>query len=84
MGQHFKRMRTAESRMNEYMHERKKALDAFTVKYSETIDPAAHLWERCASVLSRRDIVRKLSDPWIKRSWQTAPIAFISFPDTLA
>ena len=52
------------SRMNEYMHERKKALDAFTVKYRETIDPATHLWERCALVLSRRDIVRKLSEPW--------------------
>ena len=51
-------------RMNEYMHERKKAQDAFTVKYRETIDPEAHLWERCASVLSRRDIVSKLSEPW--------------------
>jgi SNF2 family DNA or RNA helicase len=51
-------------RMNEYMHERKKAQDAFTVKYRGTIDPEAHLWERCAYVLSRRDIVRKLSEPW--------------------
>ena len=51
-------------RMNEYMHERKKAQDAFSVKYRETIDPEAHLWERCASVLSRRDIVNKLSEPW--------------------
>ncbi len=51
-------------RMNEYMHERKKAQDAFSVKYRGTLDPAAHLWERCASVLSRRDIVNKLSEPW--------------------
>jgi len=51
-------------RMNEYIHERKKAQDAFSVKYRGTIDPAAHLWERCASVLSRSDIVRKLSEPW--------------------
>ncbi|RNB82521.1 DEAD/DEAH box helicase [Brevibacillus nitrificans] len=51
-------------RMNEYMHERKKAEDAFSVKYRGTIDPEAHLWERCASVLSRRDIVSKLSEPW--------------------
>ncbi|MCR8867465.1 SWF/SNF helicase family protein [Peribacillus frigoritolerans] len=50
--------------MNEYIHERKKAQDAFTVKYRGTIDPKAHLWERCASVLSRRDIVSKLSEPW--------------------
>ncbi|MGD6831008.1 phospholipase D-like domain-containing anti-phage protein [Sutcliffiella halmapala] len=51
-------------RMNEYIHERKKAQDAFSVKYRGTIDPEAHLWERCASVLSRSDIVRKLSEPW--------------------
>ncbi len=51
-------------RMNTYMHERKKAQDAFTVKYRGTVDPEAHLWERCASVLSRRDIVSKLSKPW--------------------
>ncbi|MBP1994650.1 phospholipase D-like domain-containing anti-phage protein [Paenibacillus eucommiae] len=51
-------------RMNEYMHERKKAQDAFSVKYRGTLDPEAHLWERCASVLSRRDIVNKLSEPW--------------------
>lgn len=51
-------------RMNEYMHERKKAQDAFSVKYRGTLDPAAHLWERCALVLSRRDIVNKLSEPW--------------------
>ena len=53
-----------ESRMNEYMHERKKAQNAFTVKYRSTLDPEAHLWERCASVLSRSDIVSKLSEPW--------------------
>jgi superfamily II DNA or RNA helicase len=51
-------------RMNEYIHERKKAQDAFSVKYRGSIDPEAHLWERCASVLSRRDITRKLSEPW--------------------
>lgn len=52
------------SRMNEYMHERQKAQDAFSVKYRDTIDPQAHLWEQCADVLSRRDIVNKLSEPW--------------------
>jgi len=51
-------------RMNEYIHERKKAQDAFTVKYRSNIDPKAQLWERCASVLSRHDIVSKLSEPW--------------------
>lgn len=52
------------ARMNEYMHERKIAQDAFSVKYRGTLDPDAHLWERCATVLSRRDIISKLSEPW--------------------
>ena len=52
------------ARMNEYIHERNKAQNAFTVKYRGTVDPEAHLWERCATVLSRSDIVSKLSEPW--------------------
>jgi len=51
-------------KMDTYMHERKKAEDAFSVKYRGTLDPNAHLWERCAAVLSRRDIVDALSEPW--------------------
>lgn len=51
-------------RMNEYIHEREKTRDAFSLRYRATIDPEAHLWERCASVLSRRDIINKLSEPW--------------------
>lgn len=48
-------------RMDEYIHERKRVHDAFSVKYRNTLDPEANLWERCAIVLSRRDIVTKLS-----------------------
>jgi superfamily II DNA or RNA helicase len=51
-------------RMDAYMHERAKAQDAFSVKYRSTLDPGDHLWERCAAVLSRRDIVTTLSEPW--------------------
>lgn len=51
-------------RMNEYIHERDKAQNAFTVRYRETVDPEGNLWERCSSVLSRNDIVSKLSEPW--------------------
>ena len=53
-----------QARMDEYMHERKKAQDAFSIKYRGTLDPNDNLWERCSSVLSRRDIVSKLSEPW--------------------
>jgi SNF2 family DNA or RNA helicase len=51
-------------RMDEYIHEREKAQNAFSVRYRSTVDPEANLWERCASVLSRRDIIDKLSEPW--------------------
>lgn len=51
-------------RMDEYMHERVKAQDAFSIKYRNTLDPQAYLWERCSTVLSRKDIVAKLSEPW--------------------
>lgn len=50
-------------RMNEYIHERKKAQDAFSLKYRAT-SHNDNLWEYCANVLSRRDITSKLSEPW--------------------
>lgn len=50
--------------MDEYIHERKQTQDAFTLKYRDSLDPEAHLWERCASVLSRRDIVKKMCESW--------------------
>lgn len=51
-------------RMDEYIHERKNAEDSFSIKYRNTLDPGAHQWEQCATVLSRRDITKILSKPW--------------------
>ena len=53
-----------EERMDEYMHLRDKAHNAFEVRYHETIDPDKDRWELCSRVLSRRDIVDRLSAPW--------------------
>ena len=53
-----------EQRMDAYIHERKLAEDAFSVKYRSTIDPDANQWERCANVLARQDIIDALSEPW--------------------
>ena len=47
-----------------YMHEREKAQNAFSVKYRSTVDPESNKWERCAEVLSRRNIIDELSKPW--------------------
>ncbi|MEW6711141.1 MAG: helicase-related protein, partial [Candidatus Riflebacteria bacterium] len=53
-----------EERIDAYIHERKDAQNAFSVKYRSTVDPEANRWELCAKVLSRRDIINKLSEPW--------------------
>lgn len=53
-----------EEMMNEYIHLRQKARDVFEMRYQETIDPARDRWELCSRVLSRRDVVDRLSIPW--------------------
>ncbi len=53
-----------QERMDEYMHERQRATNAFSVKYKATVDPHQNKWELCEKVLSRRDIINKLSESW--------------------
>lgn len=55
---------TLREKIDAYMHERKNAQDAFSVKYKSVLDPESNLWEQCSKVLSRRDIVNILSEPW--------------------
>jgi superfamily II DNA/RNA helicase len=50
--------------MDAYIHLRQKARDVFELRYQETIDPDANRWELCSRVLSRRDVVERLSQPW--------------------
>jgi superfamily II DNA or RNA helicase len=53
-----------ERRMDEYLHLRNKARNAFELKYQETIDPDKDRWELCSRVLARRDVIEKLAAPW--------------------
>ncbi len=53
-----------QERMDSYIHERKNAQNAFSVKYRSSLDPEANKWEMCAEVLSRKNIVDVLSEPW--------------------
>ncbi|MBC8874508.1 MAG: DEAD/DEAH box helicase family protein [Planctomycetes bacterium] len=53
-----------EAMMNQYIHLRQKARDAFELRYKETIDPDKNRWELCSRVLARRDVEDKLSEPW--------------------
>ena len=50
--------------MDQYIHLRKQARDAFEIRYEQHVDPDAERWELCSRVLARRDIVEKLSSPW--------------------
>ena len=50
--------------MDEYIHLRKRARDVFEMRYQQTIDPDRDRWELCSRVLSRRDVVDRLSVPW--------------------
>jgi len=51
-------------KMNQYMHLRSAQENAFSVKYRVTLDPNAHKWEQCSEVLSRRDILERMSEGW--------------------
>lgn len=53
-----------DAKMDEYIHLRRKARDVFELRYRETIDPDKNRWEKCSRVLSRRDVVDRLSTPW--------------------
>ena len=53
-----------EEMMDEYIHLRRQARDVFEVRYQETIDPDKDRWELCSRVLSKRDVVDRLSVPW--------------------
>jgi len=53
-----------EDMMDKYMHLRQQARDVFEMRYQTTIDPDRHRWELCSRVLSRRDVVDRLSIPW--------------------
>jgi len=50
--------------MDVYIHLRQKARDVFEMRYQETIDPDKDRWELCSRVLSRRDVIERLSVPW--------------------
>ncbi len=53
-----------EEMVDEYIHLRRQAHDAFEMRYQKTIDPDRDRWELCSRVLSRRDVVDRLSIPW--------------------
>ena len=53
-----------EEKMDQYIHLRIQAHNAFELRYQSTIEPDQNRWELCAKVLARRDVVERMSEPW--------------------
>lgn len=53
-----------EQKMDKYIHLREQAKNAFDLRYQTNISPDENKWENCSKVLSRKDVVDKLSESW--------------------
>ena len=53
-----------EQMMDQYLHLRQQARNAFELRYQSAITPDQHHWELCSRVLARRDVWQRLSVPW--------------------
>jgi superfamily II DNA or RNA helicase len=52
-----------DTKLTEFI-EKKRRANAFDIRYADTVDPDGEPWEKCAQVLSRRDILERLSKGW--------------------
>jgi superfamily II DNA or RNA helicase len=52
-----------DERISEFI-EKKKRANAFDIRYSDTVDPTGQPWEKCSQVLSRKDVLERLSRGW--------------------
>lgn len=52
------------AQMDQYIHLRQQARNAFDLRDESSIEPEFNRCERCWRMLSRRDIIAKLSEPW--------------------
>lgn len=55
---------TLNDKMDQYVHLRNQALNAFEIRYENDINPDLNRWELCSKVLSRKDIEVKMSLAW--------------------
>lgn len=43
---------------------KRRTVNAFDLRYSDRVDPSTAPWEKCANVLSRRELIERLSRGW--------------------
>jgi SNF2 family DNA or RNA helicase len=53
-----------EEELERYWTRRNQALNAFQARYRHSVEPNENRWELCAQVLSRQDVIEKLSEAW--------------------
>ena len=53
-----------EEKMDQYIHLREKAQNAFELRYQSAVESDQNRWELCSKVLARRDVVERMSQPW--------------------
>src|SRR5712692_3188443 len=53
-----------DEKLSEFITKRNEARSGFDLRYGETVDPKGEPWEKCARVLSRRDLEEALSRGW--------------------
>lgn len=53
-----------EKMMDKYIHLRKENINMFDDKYQKTIAPDQNRWDLCSRVLSRKNVLSILSNPW--------------------
>jgi len=53
-----------EDMIDHYIHLRRKAQNVFELRYPSTVEPDQNRWELCSRVLSLKDVVDRLSEPW--------------------
>lgn len=53
-----------DEKLSEFITKRNEARSGFDLRYGETVEPQGEPWEKCARVLSRRDLEQALSKGW--------------------
>ena len=57
-------IKNLEEMIDKNIHLRQQAKNVFELRYESSIDPDKNRWELCSRVISQRDVIKRLSEPW--------------------
>lgn len=55
---------TLDAKLDQYIHLRETAINAFEIRYESDVNPNENRWETCSRVLSRKDIEARMTRGW--------------------